>query len=89
MLTWVVMKCFERLVRAHIKANMPGTLDPLQFTHRSNSSMEDAISITIQMAAICPDKRNTFVIMLFINTIVPSKRDTKLRVLGLDTNHTL
>jgi hypothetical protein len=83
------MKCLERLVMAHIKASMPGTLDPLQLSYRSNRSMEDPISIAIHTALTHQDKRNTYVRILFIdyssafNTIVPSKLDTKLRALGL------
>ena len=79
------MKCVERLVMAHIKASMPGTLDPVQFAYRSNRPEEDAISITIHAAVTHLDKRNTCVRMLFLNyssafhTIVPSKLDTKLR----------
>ena len=30
-LTSVIMKCFERLVKDHITATLPATLDPLQF----------------------------------------------------------
>jgi hypothetical protein len=80
----------ERLVMAHIKASMPGTLDLFQFDYRSNRSMEDIISIAIQTAQTRLDKRNTYVRKLFINnssafnTIVPSKLVTKLRALGLD-----
>ena len=28
-LTSIIMKCFERLVKDHITSNLPGTLDPL------------------------------------------------------------
>jgi hypothetical protein len=71
-LTSVAMKCFERLVMAHINSIIPDSLDPLQFAYR-------------------PNKRNTYVRMLFIdyssafNTIVPSKLIAKLRTLGLST----
>ena len=30
-LTSVIMKCFERLVKDHITATLPATLDPLRF----------------------------------------------------------
>ena len=33
-LTSVAMKCFERLVRAHINTIIPETLDPVQFPYR-------------------------------------------------------
>jgi hypothetical protein len=44
-LTSVAMKCFERLVMAHINTIIPETLDPLQFAYRPNTSTDDAISI--------------------------------------------
>ena len=37
-LTPVAMKCFERLVMAHINTIIPETLDPLQFAYRPNIS---------------------------------------------------
>lgn len=46
-LTLVIVKCFERLIMAHIKASMLGTLEPLQFTYHSNRCTEDAIFIAI------------------------------------------
>uniref|UniRef100_A0A4W5LD23 Reverse transcriptase domain-containing protein n=1 Tax=Hucho hucho TaxID=62062 RepID=A0A4W5LD23_9TELE len=91
-LTYVAMKCFERLVMAHINNIIPETLDPLQFAYRPNRSTDDAISIALHTALSHLDKRNTYVRMLFIdyssafNTIVPSKLITKLRILGLNTS---
>ena len=90
-LTSVAMKCFERLVMAHINTIIPGTLDLLQFAYRTNRSTDDAISIALHIALSHLDKRNTYVRMLFIdyssafNTIVPSKLITKLKTLGLNT----
>ena len=43
-LTSVAMKCFERLVMAHINTIMPETLDQLQFAYHPNSATDDAIS---------------------------------------------
>ena len=86
------MKCFERLVMAHINSILPDTLDPLQFAHRPNRSTDDTISIALHTALSHLDKRNTCVRMLFIdyssafNTIVPVKLITKLRTLGLNTS---
>ena len=37
-LTSVAMKCFEKLVMAHINTIIPETLDPLQFAYRPNRS---------------------------------------------------
>jgi hypothetical protein len=82
------MKCFERLVIAHINSILPETRDPLQFAYRPNRSTDDAISIALHSALSHLDKRNTYVRMLFIddssafNTIVPQKLITKLMTLG-------
>jgi gmma-aminobutyric acid receptor subunit gamma/cGMP-dependent protein kinase 2 len=84
------MKCFKRLVKDHITPTLPDTLDPLQFAYRPNMSTDDAITITLHTALIHLAKRNTYVIMLFIDyssafyTIVPSKLVIKLKTLGLD-----
>jgi hypothetical protein len=84
------MKCFERLVMAHINNIIPETLDPLQFAYHPNRSTNNAISIELHTALSHLDKRNTY--MLFIdyssafNIIVPSKLITKLRTLGLNTS---
>jgi hypothetical protein len=87
------MKCFERLVMAHINTTIPETLDPLQFAYCTNRSTDDAISIALLHTALSHlDKRNTYVRMLLIdnssafNTIVPSKLITKLRTLPLNTS---
>ena len=87
-LTSVAMKCFEKLVMAHINTIITETLDPLQFAYRTNRSTDYAISIALHTAFSHLDKRNTYVRMLFIdyssafNTIVSSKLITKLRTLG-------
>ena len=84
------MKCFERMVMAHINTIIPETLDPLQFAYRPNRSTDDAISIALHTALSQLDKRDTYVRMLFIDyssaLVVPSKLITKLRTLGLNTS---
>jgi hypothetical protein len=40
-LTSVAMKCFERLVMAHINTIMLKTLDPIQFAYCTNRSKND------------------------------------------------
>ena len=90
-LTSVAMKCFEKLVMAHINTIIPETLDPLQFAYHPNRSTDDAISIALH-TALSHLKRNNYVRILFIdyssafNTMVPSKLITKLRTLGLNTS---
>ena len=85
-LTSVAMKCFERLVIAHINTIVPENLDPFQFANRTNRSKDYAISIALHTAFSYLDKRITYVRMLFIdnssafNTIEPSKLMTKLRL---------
>ena len=86
------MKCFERLVMAHINSILPDTLDPLQFAYCPNRSTNDEISIVLHTALSHLNKRITYVRMLFIdyssafNTIVPSKIINKRRTLGLNTS---
>ena len=63
-LTSVAMKCFERLVMAHINSIIPDTLDPLQFAYRPNRSTDDAISIALHTALFHLINRNTYVRML-------------------------
>ena len=67
--TSVAMKCFERLVMAHIKTIIPETLDQLQFAYHPNRATDDAISIAHHTALAHLDKRNTYVRMLFIEQL--------------------
>jgi hypothetical protein len=62
-LTSVIMKCFEKLVMAHINSIIPDVLDPLQFAYLPNRSIDDAISIALYTALTHLDKRNTYVRM--------------------------
>jgi hypothetical protein len=49
-LTSAIMKCFDRLVMAHINSTIPDTLDPFQFAYRSSRSIDDTISIALDTA---------------------------------------
>jgi hypothetical protein len=86
------MKCFERLVMAHINTIISEAPGPLTFAYCLNRSTDVAVSIALHTALSHLDKRNTYVNMLFIeyssvfNTIVPSKLINKLRTLGLNTS---
>ena len=51
-LTSVAMKCFERLVIAHINTIIPEMLDPLQFAYRPNRSTNDAMNTYVRMLFI-------------------------------------
>jgi hypothetical protein len=66
-LTSVAMKCFERLVMAHINTIIPESLDPLQFAYCPIRSTDDAISIALHTALSHLDNRNTHVRMIFID----------------------
>ena len=44
-LTLVAMKCFERLVMAHINTIISETLDPLQFAYHPKTSTDDSIAL--------------------------------------------
>ena len=61
------MKCFERLVMAHINTIISEALDPPTFAYRTNSSTDDAISIALHTALSHLAKRNTYVRMLVID----------------------
>ena len=81
------MKCFKRLVMAHMNTPFPETL-----AYHPNRTTDDAVSIALHSALSHRNKRNTYVRMLFIDyssaftTIVPSKLITKLRILGPNTS---
>ncbi|XP_059823893.1 probable RNA-directed DNA polymerase from transposon BS isoform X4 [Hypanus sabinus] len=85
------MKCFERLVMAHINHNLPVKLYALQFAYRSNKSMADAISLALHSSLEHLENKDAYVRLLFIdyssalNTIIPNNLIPKLRNLGLST----
>ena len=88
-LTPIIMKCFEKLVRAHIVSALPTGLDPYQFAYRANRSTEDAIATALHSTLTHLEKRNSYVRLLFVdfssafNTILPDKLVQKLCQLGL------
>jgi hypothetical protein len=88
-LTSVVMKCFERLVKDHISANLPATLDPLQLHTAPTAPQMTQSPSHCTLPYPIWTKKNTHVRVLFIdyssafNIIVPSKL-IKLEALGLN-----
>jgi len=88
-LTSVVMKCFERLVKDHITSCLSPALDLLQFAYRLNRSTDDAVALALNTALFHLDQNNIYVRMLFIdfssafNTIVPSRLIMKLQDLNI------
>nr|XP_023667962.1 uncharacterized protein LOC111844071 [Paramormyrops kingsleyae] len=91
-LTPIAVKCFERLVLAHIKASIPTDLDSHQFAYHGNRSTEDAISVALHATLSHLEHPDTHARMLFIdfsstfNSIIPHKLITKLTNLGLTTS---
>ncbi len=88
-LTPVVMKCFERLVMAHIKDSIDVTVDSHQYAYKKNRSTDDAISSVVHTALTHLESRNSNVRLLFLdfssafNTIIPQSLVQKLSSLGL------
>lgn len=82
-LTSIIMKCFERLLKAHICSVLtePAILDPLQFAYQSNRSTDYAIAWTMRTALMHLDKENTSFRMLFIDSNI-----SKLNALDLHTH---
>ncbi|KAI3351371.1 hypothetical protein L3Q82_005914 [Scortum barcoo] len=60
-LTPIVMKCFERLVMAHIKDCIDVTVDPHQYAYRKNRSTEDTISSVVHTALTHLENKDSYV----------------------------
>lgn len=92
-LTPIRTKYLEPLVLAHLKDNLPPTLDPYQFAYRKNRSIEDVVSTALDTVLTHLDNSNTYPRILFVdfssvfNTDIPSRFATKLRDLGINTPH--
>eukprot|EP00061_Rhincodon_typus_P013597 g40064.t1 len=90
-LTSIIMKCFKRLVIAHINSSLPACLDPLQFAYRHNKSTEDAISLTLHSSLQHLVNKGTYIRLLLVdyssafNTIIPSRVISKLHDHGLSS----
>ena len=83
------MKCFERVVLAHIKSRMPDTLDPLQYAYRPNRSTSDAITAVLHYSLTHLESKDSYIRTLFVdyssafNTVIPHKLIHKMSTLGL------
>lgn len=79
------MKCFERVVLAHIYISIPKTLDSLQHTYCPNRSTKNTISTALHITLSHLENKDT-TRMLFIdnssvfNTDIPHKLTDKLLV---------
>ncbi len=91
-LTSVVMKSFERLVLAYLKASTGPLLDPLQFAYRANRSVDDAVNMGLHFILQHLDRPGTYVRILFVdfssafNTIIPDTLQNKLTQLSVPTS---
>ena len=90
-LTPIEIKCFERLVKPHIKASLPALHDPYHLAYRPERSIEDAISTTLHSVITHLHQKDTFARILYsdfssaFNANIPQKLMEKLLLLGLNT----
>ena len=90
-LTPIMMKCFERLVKAHITSSLPSTLDPFQFAYRPKRSTDDAIATALHRSLAHLENKNSSVQMLFIdlgsvfNTVILQHLVNKLGEIGVSS----
>ncbi len=91
-ITSVVMKSFERLVLAYLKASTGPLLDPLQFAYRANRSVDDAVNMGLHFILQHLDRPGAYVRILFVdfssafNTIIPDTLQNKLTQLSVPTS---
>ncbi len=91
-LTSVVMKSFERLVLAYLKASTGPLLDPMQFAYRANRSVDDAVNMGLHFTLRHLDRPGTYVRILFVdfssafNTVIPDTLQNKLTQLSVPTS---
>ena len=84
------MKCFERLVLAHIRDTININVDPHQYAYRRNRSVSDAVSAVVYSALTHLESRDSYVRLVYLdfssafNNIMPQTLVKKLLLLGLD-----
>ncbi|KAK2917255.1 hypothetical protein Q8A73_004001 [Channa argus] len=66
-LTPIIMKCFERVVLAHIQSSIPDTIDPLQYAYQPNRSTSDAIAAAIHYSLSHLENKDSYLRILFID----------------------
>eukprot|EP00061_Rhincodon_typus_P018401 g47559.t1 len=88
-LTSNVMKCFQRLVMAHIYSSLPACLNPLQFAYQHNRSTAGAVSLALPSSLEHLNNKDTYIKLLLVDyssafsTIIPSRLISKPCDLGL------
>uniref|UniRef100_A0A8C2FB16 Reverse transcriptase domain-containing protein n=1 Tax=Cyprinus carpio TaxID=7962 RepID=A0A8C2FB16_CYPCA len=86
------MKSFEILALAHLKDITGLLLDPLQFAHRANRSVDDAVNPGLHYVLQHLDRPGTYVRILFVafssafNSIIPNLLLPKLTQLSMPTS---
>ncbi len=66
-LTPVVIKSFETLVLAYLKASTGALLDPQQFAYRANRSVDDAVNMGLHFILQHLDRPGTYMRILFVD----------------------
>ncbi|KAK3549510.1 hypothetical protein QTP86_002481 [Hemibagrus guttatus] len=90
-LTSVVMKSFERLVLTYLKDITGPLLDPHQFAHQANRSVDDAVNMGMHYILQHLDRPGNYARILFVdfssafNTIIPDLLQTKLMEISVPT----
>lgn len=64
----VVMKTFERLVLAHLKAIADPLLDPLLFAYRGNRSVDDAVNVAVRYILPHLESPESYARILFVDS---------------------
>ncbi len=91
-ITSAVMKSFERLTLAYLKASTGPLLDPLQFAERANRSVDYAVNMGLPFILKHLDRPGTYVRILFVdfssafNNIIPDTLQNKLTQLSIPTS---
>ncbi|XP_043570269.1 uncharacterized protein LOC122561985 [Chiloscyllium plagiosum] len=83
-LTSIIMKCFGRLVMAHINTGLPNCLDPLHFVYQCKRPTADAMSMAFYSSLEHLGNKDAYFRLLLsncsfaFNTIIPNKLISKL-----------
>ncbi len=86
------MKSLERLVLAYLKDIIRPLLDSLQFAHRANRNVDDAVNIGLHYILHHLDKPGNYARILFVdfssafNAIMPDLLSDKLTQLSVPTS---
>ncbi|KAK2899391.1 hypothetical protein Q8A73_012520 [Channa argus] len=84
-LTPIIMKCFERVVLAHIQSSIPDTINPLQYAYWPNRSTSDTIAAAIHYSLSHLENKDSYLRILFtdyssaFNTVISHNLTHKLQ----------